>query len=240
VNPSLSAEQDLLTRLQGLASSGTFEAHVTVEAFDSAERERFRGVCAALEVKSVLIELPEGTTRSQPMTSSYHHGDLAEVAQEVADIARTLRDEGFPITRIKLEAVVGNTGVPDTDEEARRFPAGNYFEFHVKVELPPGVDLQPLRALCRQHQAHLSSNAFKEDAGGRTQRFVTQRVYGVGRTRALACFDALLADLEAAGYPLSNRLREYTIYDSNIRVDAGWIDAPTGVGDPGPQPGIPG
>src|SRR5262249_34021304 len=98
VNPSLSAEQDLLTRLQGLASSGTFEAHVTVEAFGSAERERFRGVCAALGVKSVLIELPEGTTRSQPMTSSYHHGELAEVVREVAHIARTLREEGFPVT----------------------------------------------------------------------------------------------------------------------------------------------
>ena len=38
-------------------------------------------------------------------------------------------------------------------------------------------------------------------------------------------------DLQAAGYALSNRLREYTIFDSNVAVDAGWIDAPPGVGD---------
>jgi hypothetical protein len=240
MNPSHPAEQNLLTRLEGIECSGTFEAHVTVEAFDDAERERFRAVCRALEVKSVLIELPQGTTRSQPMTSSYHRGRLAEVVQEVARIARTVRAEGFPVTRIKLEAVVGNTGVPETDEEARRQPAGNYFEFHVKVDLPPGADLERLLDLCQRHQAHLSSNAFRQEADGCTQRFVTQRVYGVGRARALTCFDALLADLESAGYVLSNRLREYTIYDSNIRVDAGWIEAPAGVADAGPQPGIPG
>jgi hypothetical protein len=59
-----------------------------------------------------------------------------------------------------------------------------------------------------------------------TQRFLTLRVYRVGRGSALAHFDALLADLEKGGYTLSNRLREYAFFDSNIGIDAGWIDIP--------------
>ena len=221
-------EQDLITRLSARGGAGTFEAHVTVQAADLAERERFRAACAELGVKCVLIELPHGETRSQPMTSTYHRGELGDAAREVAALAAALRGRGFAVSRVKLEAVITNTGVPETDEEARRFPAANYFEFHVKASLPPGADLAPLRALCREHGAHLSSNALQREEDGRSRRFVTLRVYGAGRRRAEERFNALYRALEAAGYALSNKLREYTLFDSNAAVDAGWIDAPGG------------
>lgn len=219
-------EQDMAIRLAGQVGSGTFEAHLTVAADDLAARERFRAVCVDLGVKCVLIELPAGHTRSQPMTSTYHHGDLPDVVREVSRLAGELRRRGFAPTRVKLEAVITNTGVPATDDEARAFPAGNYFEFHVKLALAPDADLDALRVLCERQQAHLSSNALKRDEAGRSERFVTQRVHGVGRTNAEAVFERLVTDLLAAGYTLSNRLREYTIFDSNIAIDAGWIDEP--------------
>jgi hypothetical protein len=221
-------EQNLIDCLACVAGSGTFEAHVTVAPLERAAQDHFRAVCRELGVKSVLIELPGGSTPSQPMTSSYHRGELSAVAHEVADLSRSLRQHGFAVTRIKVEAMVGNAGVPETDAEARALPAGNYFEFHVKVSLPSGADLAPLRELVGRHQAHLSSNAFQREAlgegGYRTQWFVTLRAYGCGRGQASARFEALLADLAAQGYALSNRLREYTVYDSNVAVDAGWID----------------
>src|SRR4051794_31624594 len=223
-------EEQLAERLRGFASSGTFEAHVTVQAPDLDSRERFRALCGELGVKSVLIELPQGVTRSQPMTSSYHRGDLSQAVAEVVRIAKRLRSEGFEVTRVKLEALVSNSGVPETDEEAQALPAGNYFEFHVKVTLPPGADLHALRARCAEHGAHLSANAFKVDSDGRAQRFVTVRYYGVGKVRAGERFEALLRALTADGFTLSNKLREYSVFDSNIALDAGWIDAPRGPG----------
>jgi hypothetical protein len=225
--------RDMIERLRGQVGSGTFEAHVTVDAADLADRERFRAVCAELGVKCVLIELPQGISRSQPMTSTYHRGDLNQVVQEVADLAQTLSGRGFAVSRLKLEAVVTNTGLPLTDEEAQAFPAGNYFEYHVKTTLPSGADLEPLRALCQRNSAHLSSNALKREGDDRTERFITLRVYGAGRARAEATFEELLGELQEAGYPLANKLREYTLYDSNITIDAGWIDAPPGVGNAG-------
>ena len=126
-------EQDMAGRLAGQTGSGTFEAHVTIEADDLTERERFRAACAELGVKCVLIELPAGATRSQPMTSTYHRGDLADVVGEVAGLAADLRQRGFAPTRVKLEAVITNAGVPADRRGGAAFPAGNYFEFHVKV-----------------------------------------------------------------------------------------------------------
>src|SRR5437870_847820 len=93
------SEQDMIERLRGLSGGGTFEAHVTVQADDLAARERFRALCGELGVKCVLIELPEGQTRSQPMTSSYHRGELPAVVEEVAGIARRLREQGFAVSR---------------------------------------------------------------------------------------------------------------------------------------------
>jgi len=232
MNAPAISEQQMIARLQGQPGSGTFEAHVTVQADDLAARERFRALCDELGVKCVLIELPAGQTRSQPMTSTYHRGELAEVVAEVAGLARALRQGGFAVVRLKLEAVVTNEGIPQDDDQAQGFPAGNYFEFHVKVTLTPGADLEPLRQLCKRHAAHLSSNALKREVDGRAERFVTLRVYGAGRHRAEQVFEGLMAELQSAGYALSNRLREYTIYDSNIAVDAGWIDPP-GVGNAG-------
>lgn len=217
---------EMLDRLRGVAGRGTFEAHVTVEADTLDRRERFRALCAERGVKCVLIELPRGQTRSQPMTSSYHRGELADVAREVADLAAAVQAASFPVSRVKLEAVITNAGLPQTDAEALAFPASNYFEFHVKALLPADADLDALRAVCERHRAHLSSNALKGDADGRSERFVTQRAYGVGRAAAEAAFERLTADLSAAGYSLSNKLREYTLYDSNVAVDAGWIDGP--------------
>jgi hypothetical protein len=219
----LTPERDLIERLRGLSCRGTFEAHVTVEAPDAATRERFRELCAALGAKCVLIELPEGVTRSQPMTATYHRGEVAAVSEEVAALSQAVRDAGFDVTRVKLEAVASNDGLPETDEEAAAFPEENYFEFHVKALLPTDADVEALRSCCARHDARLSSNALKTDQEGRRERFVTLRVYNAGRRNALARFDALVNDLLAAGYTLGNRLREYTLYDSAVRLDAGWI-----------------
>jgi hypothetical protein len=174
-------------------------------------------------VKCVHIELARGEARFQPMTASYHHGALAEVRGEVDGLARALAADGFDVTRVKIEAVGDNRDIPRTDEEAR--DKHGYFEFHVKVALPGSDAPEPLRALCEAHGAHLSRNARKALGNGGSERFVTLRVYGEGRAASEARFAALLASLDETGLPLSHRLREYTVFDSNGDLDRGWLRA---------------
>jgi hypothetical protein len=230
MRPPLTPEQALRARLADSSHRGTFESHVTTEAADAASRQRFRDVCRRLGIKCVLIELPDGTTPSQPMTACYHHGAIGEVLAEVAAICHGLRAADFPITRVKLEAVATNEGIPDSDEEAAHRPAGDYFEFHVKLLLSADADLGALASCCGRHSARLSRNALKTEQDGRAERFVTLRLYGVGRRTAFARQGALERDLVAAGFAVVNRQREYTIFDSAESLDAGWIDPPPSSG----------
>jgi hypothetical protein len=211
-------------RLRQLPCRGTFEAHLTVQADGLERREDFRRLCAAVGVKCVLIELARGVSRSQPMTASYHRGDLPAVMEEVEALHRRLCGGGFAVVRVKLEAVATNAGVPATDEEAAALPEG-YFEFHAKLRLPAGADLEPLRQLCGRHGAHLSRNDRKRDEDG-AERFVTLRVYKAGRRRATAACEALLRDLAEAGFQVQSQQREFTVYDGRAELDAGWLDAP--------------
>jgi hypothetical protein len=74
--------------------------------------------------------------------------------------------------------------------------------------------------------AHLSRNAYKAPGpDGLTERFVTLRAHGVGRATAEAKFAAVCADLDAGGHVMRNRIREYTVFDTNVGLDRGWLDA---------------
>lgn len=213
---------ELADRLRGRSYGGVFEAHITIEALDPDELERFSSVCAELGVKPIHIVLPRGVTRFQPMTGSYHHGELGPVQAEVLELARRLVAAGFRVTRAKIEATGANRDIPRTDAEAAEAPK-NYFEFHIKVRLPADAALEPLGALAEAHGAHLSRNARKQFDDGTSERFVTMRVYDAGKVSADQRFARLRERLLAAGHVLSEPIREYTVYDSNTSVDDGWL-----------------
>lgn len=213
---------ELAERLRGREYGGVFEAHITVNAVGD-ERGRFIELCEALDVKAIVIALERGTTPVQPMSASYHRGALAEVQLEVFELARRIAGAGFDVSRVKIEATGGNRELPDTDADAAARPE-LYFEFHVKVSLPADADHAALAELCASHDAHLSRNA-RRVTEGRRVHFVTQRAYGLGRANATDRFHALHRALKDAGYELSHVLVEYTVYDSNVHVDHGWLTA---------------
>jgi inosine/xanthosine triphosphate pyrophosphatase family protein len=215
---------DLADYLRGRSFGGAFEAHVTVRLADAVgDAPRFRAACDRLGVKCMMIELPEGEHVAQPMTASIHRGVLREVQDEVHGLARELIAAGFVIVRTKVEALPRNADIPEDDAQAARFPAG-YFEFHVKLLLSGGADaLEAVRVACAPHGARLSKNANKRRDDGTEERFVTLRVHRLGRAHAEERFVALEAALVALGVPMRGRIREYTVYDSNVALDRGWL-----------------
>jgi inosine/xanthosine triphosphate pyrophosphatase family protein len=217
---------DLADHLRGRGFGGAFEAHVTVAR--GADPTAFRAACDALAVKCVLIELPEGEHASQPMTASVHRGSLREVQDEVHGLARALVAAGFEVVRTKIEALARNADIPETDEQAARSPAA-YFEYHLKLVLPGAGQaghagaLAAVSEVCAAHGARLSRNANARRPEGSEERFVTLRVPREGRVKAEARLDALAGALAPLGYLQKGRLREYTVYDSNVALDRGWL-----------------
>jgi len=217
--------------LRGQTFTGTFEAHVTVtlaKGREEEEMDRFQAACAELGVKHIAIELPSGETPRQPMTASFHRGALAKVEAEVVAIAQALARKGFDVPRTKIEAHGIPRDAPESDEEAARAPTTSYFEYHVKLALPSDADLAELGSRCRALGAHLSRNA-RAGVGkdGLVERFVTLRVHGKGRVTAEERFRELTKMLETAmgelGGALRGRIREYTVFDTNVALDRGWL-----------------
>ncbi len=208
--------------LRGHVAPGVFEAHVTVAPCELAP---FRAACTEIGVKAISIELPAGEAKTQPMTGSFHRGEMRGVQREVMDVARELVRRGFDVTRVKIEAHGKLVGAPETDEAARAAPATSYFEYHLKLALGPAVDVAALGERLRAVGAHLSRNAHKApDATGISERFVTLRAHRAGRVTAEARFAAVVALVESEGLVIRNRIREYTVFDTNVALDRGWIE----------------
>jgi inosine/xanthosine triphosphate pyrophosphatase family protein len=211
---------ELADYLRGRTYGGAFEAHVTVRCA-AAEAPRFTAACDRLEVKHIEIELAHGEHVTQPMTATVHRGVLREVQEEVHELARALVAQGFEVVRTKIEALPRNRDLPETDEAARAEPA-RYFEYHIKIIVPPGGDLAPVREVAAAHGARLSRNALRTRADGGHERYLTLRLPGLGRASADARFAALEAAVEALPVSIGRRVREYTVYDSNLALDRGW------------------
>ena len=82
--------------------------------------------------------------------------------------------------------------------------------------------LSLLSHLCEKHEAHLSKNAFSMSEG-EERRFVTMRLYLTGKDAALEKLECLLSDLLSHNFQVDSKMREYSVWDSNVQLDKGWI-----------------
>lgn len=204
--------------------SGHFEIHITVRAADGDATESFREWCRAQGLKCVRIVLSRGKHVEQPM-ATYRRSDtsLRMVRAEAVRFARLIEQVGLPVVRVKVEAAPQNADVPQADAEAAAHAEKNYFEHHIKLLRDAYASRERLAAVCEQHAAHLSHNAFREAEGGKKERFVTLRSYGVGRATSQQQLEALLAALAELGEHVIEHESEYCVYDSNLALDAGWL-----------------
>lgn len=201
--------------------AGEYETHVTVRADNPDRLDALRALADARGLTFHHIVLDRGFTPSQPMVTRRGRGDLDGESAAATHLAAKLTDDGYVVTRVKIEAAPDAAGVPRADADAC---PDRYFEHHVKLLLDPAADAAPLTALAAEHAARLSRNARRIRADGRAERFVTQRCHAVGRATARGRLDGLLAALAAGGYELLSVEEEFVVYDTAPGVDHGWLD----------------
>jgi hypothetical protein len=140
-------------------------------------------------------------------------GTTAAVRAAAEAMADELRERGFDVVRLKLEASPFAEGVPVAAGP------GCYFEHHVKLLLPPDTDESALAALVIPHGSHLCRNARRIRDDSHHERFVTQRCLD----DAAARLAALTQTMRAAHHRILSTEREYVVYDDRPSVDSGWI-----------------
>jgi hypothetical protein len=201
---------------------GDFEVHLTVRAVTTLDA--FRAWCEAERCKCVRIVLARGMQVEQPM-ATWRRDDtvLPDVLVEATERAQDLDRAGFAVVRVKIEADPSNDDVPTTDAAALLQPSCNYFEHHIRLSRAADAGRELLLRVCLDHASHLSRNAWREPAEGLEERFVTLRSFRMGRSASEQRLHCLLAALENVGEQIIGVESEYTVHDSNLALDAGWL-----------------
>lgn len=205
---------------------GEFETHITVALSNPKQWELLWNWCQARDLKCVHIVLERGLRASQPMMTRHGVGTLKAELRKAAALCRECQSAGFQVSRVKLEVAPSNQDVPQTPVQAQSYSGRRYFEHHIKLLLPAEANLSALEAAVKPHGAHLSRNARRVRGDGQQERFVTQRCKSVGRHEANHSFGQLLQTLEDLGFPILETEAEFVVFDSNLALDAGWLDEP--------------
>lgn len=191
-----------------------FEAHITIDAVNEGEEQRFLSFCNEYALKPLLIELERGVHWQQAMISAlYPVQSLAEVIDYIQPVIAALKAALFYPVRLKVE--VPSQCLDQLVLDSLMTPTA-YFEWHAKVLFN---DIDALTTLCELHQAHLSRNALK---GATTMRFVTLREYG-GQRQFDGRVKQLKHALQQGGWQINKQQSEYCVYDSNVALDKGWL-----------------
>jgi len=206
---------------------GLYEIHITVGLSNGKSMSQFETEAHTLGCKSIVIQLPEGQHQTQVQSGFTLYGPYSLAFATMKKQVDHFRRAGFPILRAKIEVKLGTcNGLPQSIKEAMLFPH-NYFEFHLKVVLFRS-ELSRLSIIAKQYGAHLSRNALTQDKeSGAITHFLTLRFYAIGEADACARFHILHEALKAQKFTVAKTETEYAVFDSNVQLDAGWIDTPS-------------
>jgi len=205
--------------------TGEFETHITVCLNDSDKIERLQDWSIKHRLKCLHIVLDRGVTASQPMLTRHGKGNLTDELKTASNLSQSLNAAGFSVKRIKIEASVCNQGVPQSNTEALHYSFNRYFEHHIKLLLEPSANTLTLSEIAQRHSAHLSRNVLRIRSDNCYEQFVTQRCLGVGAIEAQQKLQSLLDEIAPLGHSVIEVEEEFVVYDSNLEIDAGWIQS---------------
>lgn len=202
-----------------------YEFHITVR---TKEIERFKGVCAALGVKPIVLDLQNQQGESMMhdvMTSSTFIGDNPGALHEMERIATGLSEADFDVVRKKIETVPWHPAAPDAsevDEADQEMPKDCYFESHFGV-VCTDARRNELHGIAKALDAHLSRNIFKKLDGENFKIMLTARSYEGSATAFKKRVESIEATLKEAAFDVDKVIVEFSVYDTRVNHDASWL-----------------
>jgi NTP pyrophosphatase (non-canonical NTP hydrolase) len=194
-----------------------FELHVTVKPENI---EKFKEVCKKLGCKPVYLKLLSPTGSSDElMTESRVFGSNRDAYVELKRVSLDLRNAGFEVIREKIETVPWHPGAPRENGSVENMPENNYFEAHFSYDIPKDRGLN----LLVNSGYNLAISILKSNdetdrvlltvrsSDGDYEKFkilVGRQKYSIWRL---------------IGIDPRSELHEYSIFDTNISHDIGWI-----------------
>lgn len=199
--------------------SGLFDIHITVKVSDVF---KLRMYCLDNRIKPLMIVSSHGDNSIQMMLSKYKNGTEEEVIERANTMAKELQNKyGCEIMRIKVEAMIGNEGVPEHENDVKN--PSKYFEFHIGIPVNSSEEYTRLQNVCHSAGAVLSFNAFKAEF----MPIITIRIPGhKGRKNAIEKKNKIMDEIKSHSFHTNDRMHsEFSVYDTNVEFDKGWLDS---------------
>jgi hypothetical protein len=213
------------------AISDTFECHIFVAPLNPSEelQVKFAQICKEFGMRALNIGLNfenTGIATVLQSTKYYKVSNPMIAVEKMIEDAKKL-DEHFEVVRLKLESLATNDGVPQTDDEAKSIPGDTYFEYHIKIKDAPATEESDnfLKNLSYQLTQDLqirvpfSCNNLKD-----FQRFLNARTYELGFQNSFDKVKRIKAAVESKGYEIERIISEFIVYDTNKKLDTGWLE----------------
>ena len=212
--------------------SGLFEIHITVHP-NQGFYKLWAYVNANKNMKLILAVSDTGEFKEQYMISKWKNGKYRDVVARADEIANEMRSQGINVVRVKVESMAHNDGVPIEEDEFTTFMENSkdligkpYFEFHAKVDLR-SMDLEDFENWIAKVKNNFGSDTYiatSTNICGSKLPLLTIRIYNHGRKYAIETKDNILESFKDAGFKILDSIQqEFSVYDTNDKVDDGWL-----------------
>lgn len=200
-----------------------FEIHVTVE-IDMESVDKFIKSCSNIGVKPIVIELENNTSKSiQVMTSSTFISNNSGAYNECMRISNMLKEDGFIVSREKIETVPWHPSAPSEKIGKSEMPKGSYFESHFTI-ICDDSRRSFLELVLKKWDCHLSRNVFKKMDNNHYKIMGTYRNYKCSSEHFKTRTKLIKKELKGHGYDVDKVINEFCIYDTKESKDWNWME----------------
>ncbi len=175
-----------------------------------------------------------GVQKEQYMISKWKNGTDESVIKRAIDIADDMRGKNVKVSRVKVESMAHNQGVPQSEGDFHKLISSNdltgrpYFEFHTKIDITDNR-LEHLVQWCDTQKLKYASDndvclGISANICGSAIPLLTIRIYNHGRDYSIDIKDEILNNLKKSEFKvIGNIQQEFSIYDNNGDMDRDWL-----------------
>ena len=212
---------------RALANGDTmpYEIHITVNAEDGIDIEKYRIDCKEIGVKPIILDLQDKSGEpimDDIMTSSKIYGTNSKAFDEMKRISNTLTEFGYNVIREKIEASYWHQKAPFKEDGDTEMPDGCYFECHLNI-LCTDERIRELGQITKIFDCHLSKNAFKVFPDGSFTIMMTYRSYDKMYEDFEDTLSAIKNLLTTNSFTIEKEVVEFSIYDTKTSHDNKWL-----------------
>jgi len=203
-----------------------YEIHITVNAEDGIDIDKYKKDCQEIGVKPILLDLQNKSGESimdDVMTSSKIVGNNGEAFEEMLRISNELTSRGYNVIREKIEASYWHPKAPFKEDGDNKMPDGCYFECHLNIECTD-EKLPLLSEIAKNTNCHLSKNKFKVFEDGSFTIMMTYRSYDEMYEEFESKLKWIKKCLVVDDFKLEKEVVEFSIYDTKIMHDKIWLN----------------